>query len=1177
MGTLIRFVTFSLFFSLLLGCGAQSGLEDERETSNQISNNSAETDSSDLNKQTSVTEFDAVGYYQSDCAACHGANGKGFGNFPSLVSSSYELASLTTEIAQTMPLGNIHACVDDCAEAVALFILQEFNGQAGDGGDQGNDDSDTDEKPEEPQLVPPLPATQVSVVSMFDNQQVEVTWQDQSDNEDGFYIFRSVDMAAFSFRQFVPANNKRYFDGSVAEGHSYRYQIVAFNNAGESAHAESNSVHLIAAQKVPGTPSSIQLNQLDSHVQVTWQDNSDNESHFVIERRVDMQPWTWVANHFSNQWTDTAVEFDRVYQYRIKAVNSAGDSGIATSQALTVTFAEDSADFYAAQCGSCHGDNGEGVATFPPVNNPDYQLAELTAVIANTMPLNQSERCGSSCAQSMAEYILAEFAHEVLPGMATNVVAVPSSAHDFIGVSWVDQSDNESGFKILRKVNMQSWQQVFVTDENIAQFNDMDVSDGNDYRYQIIAFNGVGENTPAASNLVELREIVTLPEKPSQLSSIVSSYTVVLDWVDQADNEDSYIVERMSLSGQWLVLSNSVIGEQFTDHAVEIGSSYSYRVKAQNSAGSSAYSNVTEIEVPYELTYQKAFEEKCSGCHNPQGVGGDLFDGFKVSQWEDKYYREFMDKVATMQTQSCGDTCQDNAATYVWVTQWRLDKFAEPVVDDSRGVRNVRLLTPYEYKNTIKTLFGIDVDPESLANVIVDDEFKFPTNASHNTVLYDDVLTFKSLAEGIVDQINLQQVGCSAQTCSNQQLSELGSRIFRRPLTSNELAEYTALRDSEGLRDSIASMLLSPYFLYRFEIGEWNAQKNAYQLTDYEIASALAYELWGTTPDQTLLDLAAVNQLSQPAQITAKATEMIADSKFADHFLEFIRYYTKTYEETHEKPGLTQVVIDAMVEEQKLAITDWLNDSDQAATLTRLFSPGYTFVNAALAAHYNLSLPNPSAGAQFQQVNDSLRGGLLHHGIVQILNSDFAATSLVKRGKMIRENMLCHSMGVPSGIDPDTIDLPSHAITTRERWHVITGPDASEGQCWQCHQLMNEPGSALENYDQTGQYRLQETAYNNTNVQLTVDASGILRSNSGAEVLTNYGNARELADYLGESSEVHDCFVDNYYRYSRGFDIDGQVADEISVIQTNFKNDGDVKVMIKALYSSELFLYRLDR
>ena len=124
-----------------------------------------------------------------------------------------------------------------------------------------------------------------------------------------------------------------------------------------------------------------------------------------------------------------------------------------------------------------------------------------------------------------------------------------------------------------------------------------------------------------------------------------------------------------------------------------------------------------------------------------------------------------------------------------------------------------------------------------------------------------------------------------------------------------------------------------------------------------------------------------------------------------------------------------------------------------------------------MASHYNLSLPNPSAPNQYQAINSAQRGGLLHQGIVQILNSDFAATSLVKRGKMIRENMLCHKMGVPSGIDPDTIDLPSHAITTRERWDVITGPDASEVQCWQCHQLMNEPGSALENYDQNGIYR----------------------------------------------------------------------------------------------------------
>ena len=101
-------------------------------------------------------------------------------------------------------------------------------------------------------------------------------------------------------------------------------------------------------------------------------------------------------------------------------------------------------------------------------------------------------------------------------------------------------------------------------------------------------------------------------------------------------------------------------------------------------------------------------------------------------------------------------------------------------------------------------------------------------------------------------------------------------------------------------------------------------------------------------------------------------------------------------------------------------------------------------------------------------------------------------------------------MGVPSGIDPDTISMPAYDYTTRERWDVITGPDASEGQCWQCHRLMNEPGSALEAYDQEGRYRTTEPAYNNPSVNLPLDMAGILRDNTGLSTLALYADSRDL-------------------------------------------------------------------
>jgi hypothetical protein len=266
-------------------------------------------------------------------------------------------------------------------------------------------------------------------------------------------------------------------------------------------------------------------------------------------------------------------------------------------------------------------------------------------------------------------------------------------------------------------------------------------------------------------------------------------------------------------------------------------------------------------------------------------------------------------------------------------------------------------------------------------------------------------------------------------------------------------------------------------------------------------------------------------------------------------------------------------MVSAMETEREQSVIHALTTG--SATMDELFNPGYSFVNSALASHYNLS--GVSSSAFTKVATPDQRGGLLHQGILQVHNSDFTATSLVKRGKMIRENLMCHEMGVPSGVDPSSVNLPSEAISTRERWDIITGPDASEGQCWACHQLMNEPGSVLESFDAAGRYRLSESAYNDENVTVAIETDGVLRSNDATEVLLSYSNARDLSEYLAQSPVGMDCFVDNYVRFTTGHEVDGQVKADIDQIASQFREGGEIWPMIMNSITADSFRYRSDR
>lgn len=575
---------------------------------------------------------------------------------------------------------------------------------------------------------------------------------------------------------------------------------------------------------------------------------------------------------------------------------------------------------------------------------------------------------------------------------------------------------------------------------------------------------------------------------------------------------------------------------------------------------------ITPTPVANEL-----FDNHCSVCHNQQGLGGDLFTESKRVAWESMSFAELESKVATMPVQNCDSDCMANISTYIWEDRWGFT--VTEISAPGSGVRGVRLLTPFEYQNSVRDILGVNLGADELPEARFTGDFKYPTQAETGKVLVDNAREYQQLAEGVVERITLSTIGCSSSTCSDSQFNAIATKLFRRPLSNAEQTRYLAVKNTHNIQDALQSILMSPFFLYRIEIGEWDANAQRYVLNDYEVASLLAFSLWGTSPDQNLLNAAANNQLSSIDNIQSRVQSMLNDARFIANFSHFMSYYSNTYGDTFEKSGLTENVIAAMKLEQAEAMNALFNIGN--GTFDELFNPGFTFVNNDLASHYGFV---GSFSSQMTQVTtDRNRGGILHQGLTHILNSDFSATSLVKRGKMIRENMLCHIMGVPSGVDPATIELPSTPITTRERWDVITGETASEGQCWECHKLMNEPGSALENFDQTGKFRTQEIAYNVADSILDIDAAGTLRANNGFDTLASYQDTRDLAEEIAQSDVARACFVDNMYRFVSGHDVDAQVEDGIGIIQEDFIIDGDIASMITKILTSDFALQRENR
>jgi titin len=80
---------------------------------------------------------------------------------------------------------------------------------------------------------------------------VTLSWTDNASDETGFRIERSVNGGAWSSLTTVATNVTSYDDTSVSGETSYAYRVAAYNGAGDSASAESNSVTTLPAPAGP--------------------------------------------------------------------------------------------------------------------------------------------------------------------------------------------------------------------------------------------------------------------------------------------------------------------------------------------------------------------------------------------------------------------------------------------------------------------------------------------------------------------------------------------------------------------------------------------------------------------------------------------------------------------------------------------------------------------------------------------------------------------------------------------------------------------------------------------------------------------------------------------------------------------------------------------------------------
>jgi hypothetical protein len=163
-----------------------------------------------------------------------------------------------------------------------------------------------------------------------------------------------------------------------------------------------------------------------------------------------------------------------------------------------------------------------------------------------------------------------------------------------VDLTWSDLSTDESSFAIERATNSAFTGAVTLNAANdTTSLSDTGLTAATQYWYRIRSRNAVGASAWSNVVTVTTKSVpVTAPAAPSgTLAVAASSSRIDVSWTDNSTNEDSFVVERSASSAFTTIQSSATVAAgttSFSDTGLTASTAYWYRVRAVNTAGSSA-------------------------------------------------------------------------------------------------------------------------------------------------------------------------------------------------------------------------------------------------------------------------------------------------------------------------------------------------------------------------------------------------------------------------------------------------------------------------------------------------------------------------------------------------------------------------------------------------------------
>ena len=460
--------------------------------------------------------------------------------------------------------------------------------------------------------------------------EILLTWQDASNNEEGFEIYRRSDGSSdFELVALLSKNSNQYTDNGLSPESNYFYVIRAFNDNGGSAYSDEIMISTPLDSQNPSPPQNLQVNSKTRvSIDLTWEKSVDNVGidHYLVHAFNVSDDQLVLGSPFLTTELMMKIdnlEHEKIYKYYVEAVDFAGNVSNPSNQLVERSISNGLYyNYYVGGIWDVIDDWDDGahpvslsgnIANFDirtisdggvrPDAETDYYAFEFIGELFITTPgeytfyTNSDDGSGLWIGKEGSETYVVD--NDGLHGMQkrSGTIELSSGPHRIV-VKFFERSGGDD-LIVSYKGPDTGGNEIIIPDEALKS-STLDAPAG-----------------PLAPTLTSLDEI--------------KANAVKVIWTDNSETENpatAFEVYRSLKQDEGFEIIARVDVLFYTDEDLLSGTTYHYKIKAVNGLGSSGFSNGMQATTLQNLPFVAAENADLTLLSSWQNSEGDTPDNF---------------------------------------------------------------------------------------------------------------------------------------------------------------------------------------------------------------------------------------------------------------------------------------------------------------------------------------------------------------------------------------------------------------------------------------------------------------------------------------------------------------------------------------------------------------------